>query len=186
MFTSLFHGRYNDGPNLPLKLDAQGHVLPIDHNHALVHAGVVFTYSSEDSLGAVGSTLDYLIVTPADELIHIEFVLGTITQCSLALYRSPTKSANGTLQTSLNRKDNSLKTSNLKIYKGPTITAVGAQVFALTCAFGIAPPQGNFWSLSQGTTYLLRLTSRAAGNISSIRLDWHKHQGGLEDSEEYS
>ena len=117
--------------------------------HQNVHNGTVFITTGHFTALADASTKYFLIdVTgvSSDKMAIVENVATTLSaEAIIHIYASPTISANGTEQTTVNANFLSSNTNELKIYADPTITANGTEIHTI---YAQGASSGSGWSAS--------------------------------------
>lgn len=161
--------------NMPVVIDAALHHL---------HEGETHQYTYTPTALANGNNLDHRFVVPTltatTRTPHIIIELDSTGECWLFLYETPTTSANGTLQTVVNKNRNSATTPGSTVYLAPTVTAVGTFLSAWIVGSGEksggSTRESIEWDLKSNTTYLIRVTAKNANNIC-LRFIWYEDLG---------
>lgn len=159
-----------------------GALMTVDYAHHEIHAGSSFAYNDVITLGS-GATQDYLLTVPdTAKWPHFGYEVDGIFGVTLELFEATDKTGT-TLQTAYNRNRNSAATPTLAIHKGTSGgTADGTRIAWRKGGSGTA--NGKLAAtvhdtdervLKRNTKYILRLTSAAASNDISVRLDWYEH-----------
>jgi hypothetical protein len=119
-----------------------------------------------------------------DKQIHFDAISAEFQKGGIRLwiYESPTTTANGTSQTSVNMNFASLKNSTLSLYLSPTITSNGtkklAKLFPLTgSGANTSPASGDIAGgrvLKANTKYLFRVENTDnSACVFGINFIWH-------------
>ena len=96
--------------------------------HHLGHEGKVFVHGDKHSVAA-GANLDYLLKVPAspsERQVHLrfDFTSGELP-ADVELYKDSIVSADGTPEAVNSTNDANVKTTDVTIFEGPTITDLG-------------------------------------------------------------
>lgn len=153
-----------------------GAIQTIDSAHYRVHRGQAFGYSLKTTLAAGASA--FLLGKMGSGNVHFRhFTIGaTDGPIDFELFEAPTTTANGTLQTSLNRNRASSNTSNISIYLGPTVTSNGTRLFingvladaSFFSTVTSETTEPEEWILKSNTDYLIRLTNNASAGTATL------------------
>ena len=161
--------------NMPVVIDAA-------HHH--LHEGETHQYTYAPAALANGNNLDHRFVVPTltatTRTPHIVIELDSTGESWVYLYETPTTSANGTLQTVVNKNRNSATTPGSTVYLTPTVTAVGTFLSAWIVGSGKqsggSTRESIEWDLKSNTTYLIRVTAKNANNVC-LRFIWYEDLG---------
>lgn len=128
------------------------------------------------STGLINSSQDFLLITPNDSISYVfNFEIDTTQESEYYVYVGSTISANGTALNITNRDLNESSSSNMEIYRDPTITSDGTQSFRNRFIEGVnyggAPAEFPL-KLKNDNTYLLRVTTRAITNRATFTFRW--------------
>lgn len=153
----------------------------LDSAHRAIHDGNAFTFQEVLSLGSaeIGS---YILTAPStNKQVHLSlFAQGTFG-FTFDLYKGSDATA-GTAATPYNRNGNSATSPGLGLSKTATGgttqgTKIGAGERGSATVAGVLD-EGSYngceWVLDEGTKYVLKLTSSAAANKVSVRLNWYE------------
>lgn len=138
----------------------------VDIDHYLIHIGATWIHSDTVSV-ANGANKDFYIKNGTTGKIHVKDFSFTSTQGNavVIMYSTPTTTANGTLQTWINKNLGlQANTPYSSIYQDPTVTAVGTQLehFQIVGgkqSGGSVPGGGDEWVIPESTNILLRYTN---------------------------
>lgn len=161
-----------------------GAIPTIDFFHKKIHSGDHFFVCSAETL-ASGSSAVFGCVTPnSTRWSHMMFECEGTTQTEMYIYEDSTFTG-GSVATPLNNNRNSVKTATLSVYKNPTVTNLGTQLFFQSKGLEAATPskasnEGLFSRekeiiLKQNTKYIFKFISRGADNILSYCGEWYEH-----------
>ncbi len=156
--------------------------------HHQVHEGESHEYNCLISSLASGSSQDFRInvpagLTPTTRTPHVVFEIVSTGETESYLYEDMTYAGGngGTLQTSVNRNRNSATAPGMKIYRSPTPATTGTNIWiGLTGSgnrAGSSDRSATEWDLKPNADYLLRVTSRAAGDKILVRVEWYEDLG---------
>jgi hypothetical protein len=146
----------------PVDLVHQPLVENIDFEHQRVHEGRAFIASNLISGIASGGSYKLLIKNTNGETPHLrvyEFE-STGGPLDVLLYKNPTVTDNGTLETNHNKNQTSTNTSSIEVYKGTTTSADGTLLETKLIPSGgnkvggLATNAGGEWILEEATDYL--------------------------------
>lgn len=151
----------------------------VDYAHHETHEGDHYFYCENVTLGS-GAIRNILInVANSNKWPHMVWTIRSSGEANMVLYEETTTSSDGTAVNERNHNRNSIKTSITQVFHTPTITADGTQI--CTEHFGSGQNAGGASRgeteiiLKQNTKYLLRVTSEAAANDITTRLNWYEH-----------
>lgn len=166
----------------PIPIDeAVGSAIFIDHDHHAVHEGESYTAFYVANAVGSGSNVDIRMLPPnTSTRIHLVWNVWTNEESEFYLYEAGNVTG-GTGLTAYNRDRNSGNTATLTVAHTPTVTTTGTLIHhayfgntAATTHIGGEGHSQNERILGQNVTYLLRVTSRAAGDDISILLEWYE------------
>lgn len=162
----------------PLPIDeTTGAAVSLDLEHHEIHEGDSYVaFYSATGVG-VGSNVDVRITAPnTTTRIHFVFeVIGTVEY--EVLWCENGNVTSGTSVTAYNRERNSANTATLVVAHTPSVVSVGTQIDGWRVGLGKTGGEVrglSEWVLTQGYTYLLRVTSQAASNNISVHMDWYE------------
>jgi len=173
---------YSIGP----KIDKTTHAVEtISVPHYEIHNESAY-YAVRSGLGDDTDTVEVRIQTP-DSLkrAHMTITIDAALAATAALWKATTMTHEaGNLIIPMNRDHDSSKTSGLIICHTPGGSQAGdpnitryigsATVSGKADVGGSGGSRGEF-KLSRNVAYLIRITSRADANATSILLDWYEH-----------
>lgn len=157
-------------PNVPYDqygnpmVDSIGYLaITVDIDHYLIHVGATWIHSHAVSV-ASGANKDFLIKNSSTGEIHLKDFVFTSSQgdANIILYKAPTITANGTLQTWINKNLGlQANTPYSSIYQDPTITATGTllehfKIIGSKQTGGAHLGGDDEWVIPVGTNILLR------------------------------
>jgi hypothetical protein len=158
-------------------------LMTIDYAHHEIHDGTMFSYDDVITLGS-GATQDYVITVPdTTTWPHLAF---DIESCdggmTFELYEGTDK-VGTTLQTTYNRNRNSATTATTTIHKGQSGgttdgTRIGWRSSGTGAAGGKVSGQVGEATervMKRNTKYIVRITSKAASNVVSVRFMFYEH-----------
>jgi len=102
--------------------------------------------------------------------IDVAATTSQLNQLSVFIFRNPTITSVGTLQTTRNQKSGASDTSHISIYKDPTISAASIIVSGGTGINAIATT--NDLELEPGDDLLIRMSVNDSNNDAFVRLVW--------------
>lgn len=156
-------------------------MVAIDYPHHEIHAGDSFNCVFIKDIPNSG-TMDMLFVVPdSAKLPHLTISYDCEAEISLAVYRAPTTTGNGTEITVYNRNENSSNVAGVKVYHTPTVTTPGSTIiFSWHAGSGKAVGATERGSaeriMKRNTAYLFRITNiTASDNHCAFRFDWYEH-----------
>lgn len=185
--SSVLTPRTISDPNaVVLELDPLVKSIPTtDTFHHLGHEGKVFIHSDRHNGLTNDGNLDYLIRVPAGEAgrqVHMRFnfigkaVTGSL-DVDICLYKDATVSADGSPEAIVSTNDAVVKTSDVLIFEGPTITDLGV---LKTCTLIVGEKKSASskeqavpeWILApDGTSardYIIRLHNNSGGDVDVV------------------
>jgi len=122
---------------------------------------------------------DFYIVAPVTTTrIYLNVNIHSLSESEYQVYREPTLSDNGIALTAYRKNGNIAYTPELLAYRDPTVTSTTAFPVTLQERWGNGAKVGGSASprpatiLTAGSELLLRVVSRANGNISHINIGW--------------
>lgn len=152
-------------------------VIATDHRH--IHDGTAFHVSGQ---AAVDSAANYTLhfAAPATGEMHLTWSVRGSGEANVTFYEDPTfdTDGEGTAVTPVNRKRDGGASPTMLVYHTPTVTDSGTLLF--TEHFGTGRTVGGEsrqtaeWELAPSTSYLLIITSEAAGNDINWLVDWYE------------
>lgn len=151
----------------------------LDFDHHEVHEGDSYVATYFASAVGSGSNVDLRVTAPNTAVrCHIVPECVGSVEFEALIYEG----GNVTVGTDLdktNRDRNSANTATLEVAHTPTVTTTGTLIWSQRFGSGVqrgGESRGlNEIILDQGTTYLFRVTSRAASNTISVMLNWYEH-----------
>jgi len=166
--------------------------IPVEHHE--IHCGDSYeaTYTAE--LGNAASAV-FAIIVPNENLTetfpgddqtakqyHAKIMIDSESELLITMFEAATLSANGTAITIFNRNRNYQLTDFLGLYRAPTITANGTQVYQRRIgsgrSFGGAYGRENEWILKDNTIYLVKLVNQVTtANWYNFEIDYYVHPG---------
>lgn len=160
----------------------------IEFDHHQVHEGESHGYSYLIASLASGSSQDFRFNVPATlvgigQLPHVVIEVISTGETEVYLYEGMTYGAGngGTLQTTYNRNRSSATAAACTVYLTPTPATTGDNLWIGLTGSGNRTGGGNRslteWVLKSNTDYLIRMTSRAAGDKILCRLEWYEDLG---------
>lgn len=164
----------------------------IDYDHHQLHEGETFRWDVYVSSLASGNSKDIRFVVPnisvpagvvaAARMPHFRFEVVGSADADLFLYEAPTFTGNGNQRTPIPAERNGSYSSQLQIWEDPTVSVVGSQIFrgvifAAKNSAGSTTSTLDEFILKNNTSYLLRVTSGAAGNKVLIRVLYYEDLG---------
>lgn len=169
--------RITDEDNVLLQLDPFVNSIPTTETfHHLGHEGKVFIHSDKHSVLA-GANLDYLLKVPASPTgrqVHLRFDITTSElPGDVELYRDTTVSADGTPETINSTNDAVVKTTNVELFEGPTITDLG-NAWPVSLLAGAKNSGGSKGQLvpeyiaTDGVNYLIRYVNNGNGTADVV------------------
>jgi len=166
----------------PLPIDdVTGSARILLHEHNEVHEGNSYkAFYVANAVGS-GSNADIRFQAPdTSTRIHLDWQVDANEEYEIYLYENGNVTA-GTALDLINRERNSGNTATLTVTHTPTVTTTGDLIdhrysgnSGATSHVGGTDHSENELILKQNYTYLLRVTSRAAGCDISILLDWYE------------
>jgi hypothetical protein len=164
--------------NLYPQTDTCGGIVVIDSAHEEIHEGNYWFVDDVSASLASGDIKYYYFVTPSDTTYFHSYpqFLGT-GEFEIQSYEGATVATNGTEIALLNRNRVIGGTTNFKFYKDPTtpnttgaILVRNVRVGAGQKAIGESRSE-NELILKPNTGYLIKITSRSAGNFVSTHMN---------------
>jgi len=157
-----------------------GFVKIIEASHAMIHAGVSFTYYDSVTLDNTVSQ-DYLLTTAAGKYTHLIIHGDGSAITSFYFYESSDKTGT-TSQTVFNNNRNSGTAATTTIKKGTSGgTTDGTQISIYIGGSSTNQSKGatdasfgNEWILKPDTKYLFRVTSGTNTNLCNINFHWYE------------
>jgi hypothetical protein len=157
----------------------------LEYEHHEVHAGSHF-YNV--NFFVLGNNENYDIAfktADTKKWVHfVENISGT-SQTEFRIYEGATVTG-GTPLTIFNNDRNSSNISESTLVHTPTVNELGALIYPMSSGLAGNPPsraqatdgittRSRELILKQNTTYLIRLTSKQAGNIVGYEMEWYEH-----------
>jgi hypothetical protein len=180
----LMKGKISDTESRIVRVDKSTHSLQvIDYAHHEIHSGSHYFYDSHHDIAKAG-VAEHIVITPdttkwAHMVMSVESTAGQIL---LEVFRGATVSANGTLETAINRNGNYADASTTLIYETPTVTGDGTLIRSSVYGTGKNSSTGggdrgsSETVLKQNTIYLLRITEQnILATTVNINFDWYEH-----------
>ena len=160
--------------------------IPFDHHQ--VHEGESHEYNYLINSMNSGTSQDFRINVPAGlaattRAPHMTIEIISTLETETYLYEGMTYDTGngGTLQASYNRNRSSANVPGMTIYLTPTAATTGTNIWiGLTGSGRSAGTESRAmteWILKPNTNYLLRITSRAAGDKILVRVLWYEDLG---------
>lgn len=157
----------------------------IDWEHHQVHEGEMFSYSYLISSLSSGVNQDFRLVVPVYSNLgrtpHIVFEAIATAETELYFYENTTFSGNGTAQSKYNRNRNIAAGPGMGVFLSPTVSALGTLLWVgllgANNRTGSAERALTEWILKSNTSYLFRVTSRAASDKIVFRANWYEDVG---------
>lgn len=158
-------------------------IMTVSPDHHQIHEGNNYFWSFEFSLG-VNGTKEYIVVTPnsSTKLSHFNFeniVKKTDSETLVEVFRDVITTDDGTSVDVLNSNDDSSNTNDTVIAEDPTITSDGTLYWFAIAGSGVTGG-GNLGISDEhilkgsATKYLIRITSRGAGNDIQGNPSWYE------------
>ena len=154
------------------------------YEHHQLHEGEAHQYTYAPAALSSGSSVDLRFVvgdlTATTRTPHAVIEVDCTVETWFYLYETPTTSANGTQQTVYNRNRNSSTTPASTVWLAPTVTSPGTLLTAGIIGSGrngSSSRESVEWDLKTSTTYLYRVTAKAASDNVCIRLMWYEDLG---------
>lgn len=167
----------------PLPIDTTvGAAVVVDTAHHEVHEGESYFATYVATGVGSGSNVDIRFQAPdTSTRIHLVWEVDANEEFEIYLYEAGNVTA-GTALDLINRERNSANTATLVVTYTPTVTTTGNLIFhayrgnsaAAQSKVGGTERDSNELILDQNGTYLLRVTSRAAGCDVSVLLEWYE------------
>lgn len=163
----VFIGETDPISDIPVVVDAPTHQVNLGEAYQ-------WTYGP----AALGDTvsIDHRIVVGAladpARAPHLVVEVDSTVEAWFHLFEGPTITGNGTQKTPVNRNRNSANTMTATIWEAPTNSALGTQLtagIANVSKFAAPDPGVVKFALKASTTYLFRLTAKAANCNVCIR-----------------
>ena len=178
-------GRVSDTVVKNFRIDASTEALmTITYAHHETHAGSHFNYRDAYPLAKLG-VVEHLFITPdTTKWAHMIFGIETTGgQVDVEIFEAPTVTANGTLESVINRNRNSVAVNTTLLYHAPTVTADGTPMSLQTYgssskakSLGGGSRDSEEIVLKQNTLYLVRTTEQNVDvSIVNIDFDWYEH-----------
>lgn len=158
----------------------------IDLAHHQIHEGEMHQYTYPPTALASGSSLDFRIVVPVldpknNKTPNFVLEVDATAETWVYLYEAPTITGNGTQQTVYNRNRNSAIVPGTTIWLAPTNSALGNMLNSFIIGSGVGAGGGAReaveWDLKSNTTYLVRITAKAASDDICARFMWYEDLG---------
>ena len=171
---------YDEG-GIPASVDDSTESLQfINYEHHEIHSGSHYNYCDYQTGNAINATIEFVMTTPnTTKWVHLVFEAYSSTGAFIELYEGTTGVTGGTTITPRNNNRNSLNTSDVTLVKDPTsITSDGTRAAGFLAGAnrsGGSIVRENEYVLKQNTSYLIRITSRAASNDISWAAEWYEH-----------
>lgn len=153
-----------------------GEMPHIDHPHEELHAGMRFVTVQLSTLTGLGAIS--FLVPVGTKPSHMVVKVSTDQAVSVAVYESPTTSANGTGLTVYTRNRASTNTTATTVYSGPSVSANGNMIHAELV--GASRSSGTSRSADEiifkaSTKYLVTVTNLTNQTANySCELDWYE------------
>lgn len=153
----------------------------VDVNHLRLHEGRAYyvykMYPYATGLAA-GASINIAMAWPSGVTPHLVIEYESPGESEFYLYEAPTTSG-GTAMTIHRRNRNILTTSSGAAVLDPTVSSVGAEIFAEFIPAGNKGGGGATYSfeyvLKPLTTYLLRLTNvNTQAHPANLRAEWYE------------
>jgi hypothetical protein len=151
-----------------------------DYAHHEIHGGNHYVASKSATLG-VDATAEFLLKAPAGPAkVHLINFHRSQGEARMEIFKDTVVTADGAAVAINNRNQSSSKTPGLQIFDGPTITDDGTALPGFDQHFGSGQASGgetralNEMVLNPGTSYLVRITSEAAGNEINCIFDFYE------------
>jgi len=177
-------GRISDTVVKNFRLDASTEALmTVSYAHHETHAGSHFYYKDSYSIAKNG-IVEHLVITPnTTKWAHMIFGIDAAGgQVDVEIFEGATVSANGTLETVVNRNRNSLSVSTTMAYHAPTVTTDGVRLSKQTLGINDKKSAGGGTRdsdeimLKQNTIYLIRTTEQNVNPSEiNVNFDWYEH-----------
>lgn len=155
-----------------------GNIVSADYAHNKIHLGRHYEVSEVVFLGS-GASRDYLIST-AGNFAHLLIDLVSALDISYTLYEGTTYSG-GTALAAVNNNRASANIASVAVSHSPVAGALGTSLITTRTGSsgggGQAPGSQrgeNEFVLNINTDYLLRITSNANNNYSSLIMAWYE------------
>lgn len=152
----------------------------VDVNHLRLHEGRAYYVYRVESALAVNGNLDIAVAWPSGILPHAVFNYQCGGDSRFYVYESPTTSGGTSL--TIHRRNRALATTSTgaAVY-GPTVSAVGDEIFGeiITSGQGGTGSGGGGYTyeyvLKPLTTYLFRLTNiNSQAHIAELLIEWYE------------
>ena len=174
-------GLIDSHPDTYLPRDSSGALRIIDQQHHEIHAGVHYTCSTYESIGA-GSTLSMMITTPAaaSGVAHMTGAMLT-DGAGVWTWNEAPNATGGSALVEYNNDRTSTNAATVVCTKDPTFTSTGTVL--IQSHIGTYAPSVNVggqfsnrqeWILKASTKYLIRLTADGASCRSAIVAEWYE------------
>ena len=158
----------------------------VDFAHHQIHEGETYTASYLISALANNASQDFRMTvgtaSPTSKTPHLISEIIGDGAAEIYLYEGGTVTG-GTAMTAYNRNRNSTNVATMEVTHTPSVSALGDPIWIglLTGSknsTGSSERALNEWDLKSSTTYMLRVTSKAATGIKAVvRLDWYEDKG---------
>lgn len=165
-----------------IQQDVSRYLINIDIVHSKIHQGVSFHVDDLTLLVDIAAPKQYLIITPnTSARAHIVFTIETEPGTKFEFFENTTVNANGAALSIINYKRDSTNTSVLQIFKDPTVTADGTQIFlwqsGTTTAGGKVGGNimhGDEFILKQNTLYQAKITPLSNNTAVFVHFNWYE------------
>lgn len=150
----------------------------IDYVHHEIHNGNVYKVDDDATLVDEATRELLLITANTTKWIHLLIKRRGTGETKMELFEDPTSSANGTAKTIVQKNRNSSNVPSMLVYHTPTVSVDGTllskKLFGEGKKEGGEDRSSDEWILKQNSKYLIKTTSAAADNITSIELVWYE------------
>ena len=174
-----------DGLGSNIISDPTGSVATVNELQNSIHKGDAYSFSldNEGTPLAAGSSI-FLLGKNGSKQVHFDLFEANLEKggIRLWLYESPTTTADGTAQATINMNFNSSNIGSLSLFLSPTITSNGtkkiSEFFPVTgVGVNVSPVQANVAGgriLKPNTNYLFRIENTDSSSCTfGVVFQWH-------------
>ncbi len=172
---------FNENGNIISIKTSLNSLRSIEHEHAEVHEGHMWSYVS--SVTASTSGYKWLITVPASSegYVHINFVANCITSAKFELFETSPSSTTGSALTILNNYRPSTETSKVTLRGGVTTSTSGlSRIYFMTVGannnktrVGGEIKQGSEYVLKPATNYLWKATPLSSAALVTFGFEYY-------------
>jgi hypothetical protein len=162
-----------------------GGLIAIDHVHAMIHKGLHFTASQNNTLAAA-SALNILITAPASPSYHFTAEVDVDAPATITFSKAPNATATGsTAIVAYNNNENSANTSTLTHVWGGAYTSSGTilTTYVIGSVSGVGANRTEIGGSQAGraevelgasSVHLLRVLPGAATCVTTVRMYYYR------------